>query len=204
MKTKSMKPLSLLLAVLLLCSLFAGCSEADSSVSPGPSETAGAASPQDSDDGPSAPSDSEPTKIAFISYMAIDSAEFLQNLAAALEQFADDHSDSVEVKIIEATQASEYEPKIRTACDAGYEIVITTYDSMAEATWRRLQGLPGRNVRHTRRRELPTLKITAISSNSSSPGRKPRFLPVSSQVPSRKPAGSALWQAPTPVPSMRS
>lgn len=134
MKTKSMKPLSLLLAVLLLCSLFAGCSEADSSVSPGPSETAGAASPQDSDDGPSAPSDSEPTKIAFISYMAIDSAEFLQNLAAALEQFADDHSDSVEVKIIEATQASEYEPKIRTACDAGYEIVITTYDSMAEAT----------------------------------------------------------------------
>lgn len=86
MKTKSMKPLSLLLAVLLLCSLFAGCSEADSSVSPGPSETAGAASPQDSDDGPSAPSDSEPTKIAFISYMAIDSAEFLQNLAAALEQ----------------------------------------------------------------------------------------------------------------------
>lgn len=131
MKKRLQAVLSITLLVVFLWSMLSGCS--DAGVAPraenksGSSETEQVSPAGEKDDG-------TPTKIAFISYMAIDSAEFLQNLAAALEQFSEENSDSVEVKIIEATHASEYEPKIRTACDAGYEIIITTYDSMAEAT----------------------------------------------------------------------
>lgn len=138
MKKQSQRILSFLLAMLMLCSLLAGCSEATPSSDGAQSSTNDDAATNDNaetnDDASTDAAGGGPTRIAFISYMAIDSAEFLQNLAAALEQFAADNPDTVEVKIIEATQASEYEPKIRTACDAGYEIVITTYDSMAEAT----------------------------------------------------------------------
>lgn len=131
MKKHLKSVLSVLLSMILLCSMLCSCSDADNAST---AEDRPASSESEQNPTVDGKNDDTPTKVAFISYMAIDSAEFLQNLAAALEQFAEENSGSVEVKIIEATHASEYEPKIRTACDAGYEIIITTYDSMAEAT----------------------------------------------------------------------
>lgn len=135
MKKRLQTVLSVLLSVILLCSALSGCSDAGSST-PTDDKAASSGSEQTAPAGEK--NGGDPTKIAFISYMAIDSAEFLQNLVAALEQFAEENSDSVEVKVIEATHASEYEPKIRTACDAGYEIIqLTTAWQKLPAPWQR-------------------------------------------------------------------
>ncbi|HHW93116.1 MAG TPA: BMP family ABC transporter substrate-binding protein [Clostridiaceae bacterium] len=73
-------------------------------------------------------------RVAMVSYMAVDEAEWLQNLVAGVEQYLKDNPDRFEFKVIEATQPNEYEPKIKAACEEGYDIVITTYDNMAAAT----------------------------------------------------------------------
>lgn len=73
------------------------------------------------------------TRIAFVSYMAVDQAEWLQNLDKGLKDYQAQHAE-LEIKMVEATQASEYEPKVRALAEAGYDIIITSYDNMAAAT----------------------------------------------------------------------
>ena len=73
------------------------------------------------------------TKVAFVSYMAVDQAEWLQNLDQGLKDYQSAHPE-LEIKLVEATQTSEYEPKVRALADAGYDIIITSYDNMAAAT----------------------------------------------------------------------
>lgn len=93
---------------------------------------------------PTAPSGGEQaakTRIAFVSYMAVDQAEWLQSLAAGLNNYQKNNSN-VEIKLVEATQASEYEPKIRALADAKYDVIITTYDNMAAATIAVAQDYP--------------------------------------------------------------
>lgn len=136
---QSVKIITLFLALVLAFGVIAGCTN---NRTPSPSEstkpTAGSTvTPVESD-----VVSGEAKKVAFVSYMPIDSAEFLQLLVESMERYAEENSDKVEIKIIEATQASEYEPKIRAACNSGYEVVITTYDSMAEATVAVSQDFP--------------------------------------------------------------
>lgn len=76
---------------------------------------------------------SEKMKIAFVSDQALDASEWLINLVAGVSEYQKAH-DNVEIKMIEATQANEYEPKIRALADAGYDVIVTTYASTAEAT----------------------------------------------------------------------
>ncbi|NMC80923.1 MAG: BMP family ABC transporter substrate-binding protein, partial [Chloroflexi bacterium] len=73
------------------------------------------------------------TRVAFVSYMAIDSAEWLQNLAKGLQEYQENHPN-IEIKLVEATQPNEYEPKVRALAVDGYDIIITSYDTMAAAT----------------------------------------------------------------------
>ncbi len=72
------------------------------------------------------------TRIAFVSYQALDSSEWLQNLVTGLKDYEAKH-DNVEIKCIEALNVDEYEPKVRACCEGGYNIVITTYSDMTPA-----------------------------------------------------------------------
>ena len=72
-------------------------------------------------------------QVALVSDMAVDDAEWLQNLVAGLGDYQKEHPN-IEVKVVEATQSSEYEPKTRALAQAGYDIIITTNSSMADAT----------------------------------------------------------------------
>ncbi|MFA5523128.1 MAG: BMP family ABC transporter substrate-binding protein [Tissierellales bacterium] len=73
------------------------------------------------------------TKVAFVSDQPLDASEWLVNLVQGINEYQKSN-DNVEVKLVEATQASEYEPKIRALAQQGYDVIITTYASTAEAT----------------------------------------------------------------------
>jgi basic membrane protein A len=72
-------------------------------------------------------------KIAFVSDQAFDASEWLQNLVVGLNQYKEEN-EGVEIKLVEATLANEYEPKVRAVAEEGYDLIITSYDSMASAT----------------------------------------------------------------------
>lgn len=76
---------------------------------------------------------SEVIKVAFVSDQPLDASEWLVNLVKGIKEYQE-KNDKVEIKLVEATQASEYEPKIRALAEQGFDIIITTYASTAEAT----------------------------------------------------------------------
>lgn len=73
------------------------------------------------------------TRVALVTDMAVDEAEWLQNLVAGLADYQVENPDIV-VKVVEAPHPSEYEPKTRALAQVGYDIIITTNSSMADAT----------------------------------------------------------------------
>lgn len=75
----------------------------------------------------------ETVKVAIVTDMCIDEAEWLQNLVAGLDAYMAEHSD-LDIKVVEATDISEFEPKVRTLAEAGYQIIITMFSDMADAT----------------------------------------------------------------------
>lgn len=104
---KMKKALCLFLAAVLVLSVFAGCGKKSGG--------------------------SDKTRIAFVSYQALDSSEWLQNLVAGLKDYETKH-ENVEIKCMEALSVAEYEPKVRACCEDKFDIVITTYADMADAT----------------------------------------------------------------------
>ena len=115
---KNARFLSLTMALLLIVSLLAACGSGGSSSQPSAQGSSGT---------------DDKIKVALVTDMAVDEAEWLQNLVAGLDDYQAEHTN-IEVKVIEATQSSEYEPKTRAAAQAGYDIIITTNSSMADAT----------------------------------------------------------------------
>lgn len=75
----------------------------------------------------------ESVKVGVVTDMGIDEAEWLQNLVAGLDAYMAEHSD-LDIKVVEATDVSEFEPKVRTLAEAGYQIIITMFSDMADAT----------------------------------------------------------------------
>lgn len=75
----------------------------------------------------------EAVKVGFVSDQPLDASEWLVNLVEGVNKYQEEH-DNIEIRMIEATQTSEYEPKIRALAEQGFDIIITTYASMAEAT----------------------------------------------------------------------
>lgn len=110
MKTRKMnKKVCLLLGTMLLFALLAGCGKKE------------------------AKDVKDKTSIAFISYQALDSSEWLQNLVKGLEAY-EAENENVEIRCIEALSVDEYEPKVRACCEDDFDIIITTYVDMANAT----------------------------------------------------------------------
>jgi basic membrane protein A len=75
----------------------------------------------------------EKIKVAYVSYQAVDTQEWLQNLEKGMTAYTE-ANPNIEFKIIEALQTSDYEPKTRATAEAGYDIIITSYDALAAAT----------------------------------------------------------------------
>ena len=86
-----------------------------------------------SSDTPPEPVEDDTLRIAFISYQEFDSSEWLQNLAAGLKDYEAKHDD-IEIKTIEAIGADTYEPKVLACAQDGFDIIITTYSDMWDAT----------------------------------------------------------------------
>lgn len=72
-------------------------------------------------------------KVGIVTDQALDASEWLVNLVAGVKEYQATH-EGVEIKLVEALQANEYEPKIRGLAEAGYDVIITTYATTAEAT----------------------------------------------------------------------
>jgi basic membrane protein A len=72
-------------------------------------------------------------RVAYVSCYPVDSAEWLQALVSGLKEYA--KKDNFEIKIVEASDSSGYEPKIQALAESGYyDLIITSYDFHAPAT----------------------------------------------------------------------
>lgn len=128
-----------MLAMLMTAMTLAGCKGKDAPAAEkeaGPSAQTEEAEKPESDG-----AGTEITKIAFLSNQAVDSEEWLQNLVNGLEAWEAEH-DGIEVNVIEATKVDEYYAKTQAACEAGYQVIVTSYSDMAEATIRCAEEYP--------------------------------------------------------------
>lgn len=114
------KALAVLLALLVVF-CFMGCSKEEESASSGTGTSSAESGSGDI------------TRIAFVSYQALDSSEWLQNLVTGLNQFQEENPN-VEIRCMEALTVDQYEPRVRACAEAGYDIIITTYADMSNAT----------------------------------------------------------------------
>ena len=75
----------------------------------------------------------ETFRVAFISDQELDASEWLINLVEGVKKYEEEH-ENVEIRMKEAVETNSYEPTIRSFAEEGYDIIITTYSSMADAT----------------------------------------------------------------------
>ena len=100
------KALAVLLALLVVF-CFMGCSKEEESASSGTGTSSAESGSGDI------------TRIAFVSYQALDSSEWLQNLVTGLNQFQEENPN-VEIRCMEALTVDQYEPRVRACAEAGY------------------------------------------------------------------------------------
>ena len=70
--------------------------------------------------------------VGMVTDMAIDQAEWLQNLVAGVDEYNKSNEYNVEFKVIEATDVSEYEPKLRALAESGYSVIMGMYSAMVD------------------------------------------------------------------------
>ena len=75
----------------------------------------------------------ETVRVGIVTDMGIDEAEWLQNLVAGLKDYTA-QNEGIDIKVIEATDVAEYEPKVRALAEDSYDIIITMNSGMAGAT----------------------------------------------------------------------
>ena len=122
--SKMKKVTAIAMALLLLLGLV-GCSSTAESE---PAETETQIAEQN------APADEvEITQVGIVTDMGLDEAEWLQNLVKGLEDYVA-NNEGIDIKIVEAVDVAEYEPKVRALAEAGYSIIITMNSGMAAAT----------------------------------------------------------------------
>lgn len=113
-----MKKLCCIMTILVLLSSLLACTQSPEGPSGDPSQQ---------------PSDSTTVRVGIVTDMGIDEAEWLQNLVSGLDSYMAEN-EGLDVRVVESTDVAEYEPKVRTLAEAGYDIIITMNSAMAEAT----------------------------------------------------------------------
>lgn len=76
--------------------------------------------------------ESEPMKVAFVFPYALDSMAWLTTLSGNLAKYDEEH-DNVEFKVVEATDANQYEPVLRSFCESNYDVVFSAFNNFTEA-----------------------------------------------------------------------
>lgn len=82
---------------------------------------------------PAAGDGEKTTRVGIVTDMGIDEAEWLQNLVAGLKDYTA-QNEGIDIKVVEATDVAEYEPKVRALAEDKYDIIITMNSGMAGAT----------------------------------------------------------------------
>lgn len=73
-------------------------------------------------------------KVAYVSDMNLDAAQWLVQVVENLTAWGEAADYIEEIKFVEATDSASFEPTIRSMCDAGYDVIITSFNSHAAAT----------------------------------------------------------------------
>lgn len=124
MKKAARKFSIILLVAVLAVSLLAACGGGgNGSSAPATSGSASAA----------AGGDGDVFRVGIVTDQGIDQSEWLQNLSAGLKEFTA-ANEGVEVNMVEATEVQDFEPKLRTLAEGGYDLIISMYSDMAEQT----------------------------------------------------------------------
>lgn len=115
--------------VLVCCFLLAACAAPAATPAPAPAAPAAQAAPD-------APAE-EPAKvwnIALCTIYPFDQAVWLTEMIEDMRKF-DDENDNVNIKIVEVSETSQYEPKIRALAEQGiYDMIMTQFSGHVEAT----------------------------------------------------------------------
>lgn len=130
---KGKKKVALVIACMFAIGLLAACAE--SPVSPAVPET-------DRPGTSVAPVEGETTgkpegstyKVAYVSDMNLDAAQWLVQTVDDLTAWSEATDYIEEIKFVEATDSANFEPTIRSMCDANYDVIITSFNSHAAAT----------------------------------------------------------------------
>lgn len=122
-----MKKVLVTILILTMLSSLTACSGGSSSTDTGKTEPAVEESTTEKEDV------AEEVKIGIVTDVGIDESEFLQNMVVGLEDYTA-KNEGIDIKIVEATDVAEYEPKVRALAEASYDIIITMNSGMAGAT----------------------------------------------------------------------
>lgn len=85
--------------------------------------------------------DTKQIKIGIVSDQPLDASEWLINLRNGLIEY-EKENPNINIKMVEATDPQLYEPIIRTFAQSGYNIIITTYAGIVDATLRVARDFP--------------------------------------------------------------
>ncbi len=128
-----MKKNSILSLLLILCLLLCACAptQQPAAQSEQPQQSAQPAEQQP------AASDSEEDDVFNVAFCAIypfDQAVWLSQMVETLTEYNETHDD-VNIKLVEVSETSQYEPKIRALAEQGiYDLIMTQFSGHVEAT----------------------------------------------------------------------
>ena len=128
----ALKLIALLLTVLLAAACF-GCTA---------KTEAPAQEPAKADDA-AAPAEGEKTyRVAYVADSGLDEYQWLADTVKDLQAWADATPYISEIKFVEATDAASYEPTSRARCEDGFNVIMTSFSSHADATSKLCQEYP--------------------------------------------------------------
>lgn len=113
----------MLLVAVMVVGLVAGCGKKDDS---------GSTDSADSTEAQSDEGDGEKLKVALVVNQKFGDKASMDDLAKGADQAAEDFG--VEIKKLESAEASKFEEDVRAMSKAGYDLIITTYPYMTDAT----------------------------------------------------------------------
>ena len=111
------KVLSMLLTAALVMSMAAGCGGGKDKAAQGSDKA---------DNG------EKQYKVALVVNQKFGDKASMDDLAKGADQAAEDFG--VEIKKLESAEASKFEEDVRAMADAGYDLIVTTYPYMTDAT----------------------------------------------------------------------
>ena len=81
-------------------------------------------------------------RVAYVADSGLDEYQWLTDTVDGLQKWADETDYIQEIKFVEATDAASYEPTIRALCEDGFDVIMTSFSSHADATKKLCEEYP--------------------------------------------------------------